>query len=162
MADRREREVQPLLAALRRGLLQPLDRALRQLVGRGEHRLRAVDELRVAVGELRLRVRRAAASSSSLCSRLSLSASSSSAAAARPSGSSASWRAVCAEFLAHAGVVVEQRAVLEDQVLAHDALQRRRLLEQLAARAPRLRRLLHRLRPCVCSRSSDKMSSASA
>ena len=48
------------------------------------------------------------------------------------------------EFLAHAIVVVEQRAVVENQMLAHDALERPRLLEELPARAPRLRRLLHR------------------
>ena len=51
------------------------------------------------------------------------------------------------EFLADAAVVVEQRVVVEDQMLAHDALERHRLLEQLAARAPGLRRLLHRLAP---------------
>ena len=50
-----------------------------------------------------------------------------------------------AELLPYAAVVVEQRAVLENQVLADDALERRRLLEQLAARAPRLRSLLDRL-----------------
>ena len=50
-----------------------------------------------------------------------------------------------AELLPDAIVVVEQRAVVEDQVLPHDALERSRLLEELPARAPRLRRLLHRL-----------------
>ena len=51
------------------------------------------------------------------------------------------------EFLAHPAVVVEQRAVVEDQVLADDALERRRLLEELPAGAARLRGLLHRLLP---------------
>ena len=83
-----------------------------------------------------------------MCSRLSLSVSASSAASgSASSGSNASCAAVLAEFLADAIVVVEQRAVLENQMLPHDALERSRLLEQLAARAPRLRRLLHRLAP---------------
>jgi hypothetical protein len=49
------------------------------------------------------------------------------------------------EFLADAIVVVEQRAVFENQVLPHDALERSRLLEQLAAGASRLGGLLHGL-----------------
>ena len=48
-----------------------------------------------------------------------------------------------AKFLADAAVVVEQRAVVENQILADDALERHRLLEELTARAPGLRRLLH-------------------
>ena len=85
---------------------------------------------------------------SSLCSRLSLSVSASSATSGSgSSGSSASCRRRGAELLAEAAVVVEQRVVFEDQVLAHDALERHRLLEQLTARSPGLRRLLHRLAP---------------
>ena len=78
------------------------------------------------------------------------------------SGSSASCRAVCAELLRARGRSRRAARVLEDQVLAHDALERRRLLEQLPARAPGLRRLQHRLLALRRSRSSDRISSASA
>ena len=49
------------------------------------------------------------------------------------------------KFLAHPRIIVEQCIVFEDQVLADDALQRRRLLEELSARASGLCGLLHRL-----------------
>ena len=145
--DRRrgEREVQPLLPPLRRDFLQPLDRALGQLVRRGEHRLRAIGKPRVTVGELRLRVGR------SLRHRQEL---------VEPAlavgqrierrqrfGAERQQRKLCGrrpEFLPDAIVVVEQCAVVENEMLAHDALERSRLLEELAARSPRLRRLLHR------------------
>ena len=52
-ADGRKADIQPFLAALRRGFLQPFDRALRELAAGREHRLRAVDELRIAIGQLR-------------------------------------------------------------------------------------------------------------
>src|SRR6185437_12560526 len=48
-----------------------------------------------------------------------------------------------AKFLSDARVVVEQRAVVENQILADDPLERHRLLEKLTARAPGLRCLLH-------------------
>ena len=145
--DRRrgERQVQPLLAALRRDLLQPLDRALGELVGRREHRLRAIGEPRVAVGELRLRIGRtlrhrqelvqpALAVGQRIERRERLGA----------ERQQCELRGRRAEFLPHAIVVVEQCAVVENEMLPHDALERSRLLEELAARAPRLRRLLHR------------------
>ena len=62
-----------------------------------------------------------------------------------PSGSNASWSGRRPELLPNAIVVVEQGAVVENQVLPDDALERPRLLEELAARASRLGRLLHRL-----------------
>jgi hypothetical protein len=46
---------------------------------------------------------------------------------------------VLPEVLAHAAVVVQLELVLEDEVLAHDALERRGLLTQLTAQAPGLR-----------------------
>src|SRR5207253_11358983 len=49
------------------------------------------------------------------------------------------------QFLPQAIVIVDERTVVENEVLPHDALERHRLLEQLPARASRLRRLLHRL-----------------
>jgi len=49
------------------------------------------------------------------------------------------------KFLTHSRIIVEQRTVFEDQVLADDALQRRRLLEELSAGASGLCGLLHRL-----------------
>ncbi|HVH17396.1 MAG TPA: hypothetical protein VNF72_03770 [Myxococcota bacterium] len=54
-------------------------------------------------------------------------------------------RAGGAELLAHATVVVEERGIVEDELLAHDALERGRLLEQEAAGACRLRRGEHLL-----------------
>ena len=50
-----------------------------------------------------------------------------------------------AELLPHAVVVVDQRAVVEDELLAHDPLERRRLLEQQARGARGLRGLQHLL-----------------
>ena len=50
-----------------------------------------------------------------------------------------------AEFLADAAVVLQQRRVVEDEVLAHDALERDRMLVELAAGAARFRGLRHRL-----------------
>jgi hypothetical protein len=83
---------------------------------------------------------------SNLCSRLSLSVSASSAASgSMPNGSNASCAAVARNSWRHAIVVVEQCAVVENQMLPHDAFERSRLLEQLAARATRLRGLLHGL-----------------
>ena len=48
-----------------------------------------------------------------------------------------------AKFLAQARVFIEQCVVLEDQLLARDALERRRLLVEQPARAAGLRRLQH-------------------
>ncbi len=49
------------------------------------------------------------------------------------------------EILAQASVIVDQLRVVENEVLADEALQRRRLFVELPARAPRLRGLQHRL-----------------
>ena len=143
---RGEREIQPFLPSLRRDFLQPLDGAFGQLIRSGEHRLRAVRESGVAIRELRLRLRRALrhrqqfvepalAVGERIERRQRLDA----------QRQQCKLRRGRAEFLADAIVVVEQRAVVENQMLPHDALERSRLLEQLAARAPRLRGLLHRL-----------------
>ena len=51
----------------------------------------------------------------------------------------------CAEVLPQAAVVFNQLRVLQNQVLAHEPLERRRLLVELAAGAARLRGLQHRL-----------------
>ena len=118
--DGRERQVEPFLAALRRGLLQALDRALRQLVGRGEQRLRALNQLRVAVGQLcgRRRFCGAGEFCSWSCRRASASPSSSSVGdLVASSGSNESCRVVCAEVLAHPPVILEQRRILEDDLL---------------------------------------------
>ena len=148
--DRRggQREVEPLLPALRRDVLQPLDRVLGQPIRSGEHHLRAIGELGVAFRELRLRLRRALRHRQELVQ------------AALAVGQRVERRQRLdaerqqrelgrrgPELLPDAVVVVEQGAVLEDQVLPHDALERPRLLEELPARAPRLGRLLHRLAP---------------
>ena len=143
---RGEREIQPLLPSLGRDVLQPLDGAFGQLIRSGEHRLRAVRETGVAIRELRLRVRRplrhrqqlvepALAVGQRIERRQRLGA----------ERQQRELRRGRPEFLTHAIVVVEQRAVVENEVLADDALERSRLLEQLAARAPRLRGLLHGL-----------------
>ena len=50
-----------------------------------------------------------------------------------------------AEVLAQASVVLDQLRIFENQVLAHESLQRRRLFVELAAGATRLRRLQHGL-----------------
>src|SRR4030095_13621885 len=55
-AGSRKRQVAPLLPALRGDIVQLHDRALRQVVGGTEQRLRAVGKLRVALGELRMRI----------------------------------------------------------------------------------------------------------
>ena len=143
---RRIGQVAPLLPSLRRDVLQLLDRALGQVVGRAEKRLRAVGELRVTVGELGLRLRRLLRRAkqrveprlvvAELVERREL-----------VLGQRQERELPCRrpEFLPDTAVVVEQRSVLEDQVLADDALERARLLEQLAARPTRLRSLLHGL-----------------
>ena len=142
----RDGQVEPLLAALRRDLLQPQNRAIGQVVGRRHRELRGLDELRVSAGELRLRVggvkrRRQQPVEAGLVV-----------------GETLERRQLVVgerqrrellsrlqELLPYAPVIVEQRAVLQDQVLADDPLQRRRLLDELPAGAPGLRRLLHGL-----------------
>ncbi len=57
--DGSERQVEPFLASLRRGLLQALDRTLRKLRRGIEHPLRILDQIGVAVGELGHDLRRA-------------------------------------------------------------------------------------------------------
>ena len=139
-----EREVQPLLPSLRRNLLQPLDGAFGQPVRGGEHRPRAVGEARVAFRELSLCFRRplrhrqqspqpvlVVGQRREHRQRLGI------------EGQQRELRGRAPEFLADAIVVVEQRAVLENQMLPHDALERSRLLEQLPAGASGLGRLLH-------------------
>ena len=142
----RERQPQPLLAPLRRGLLQPLDGALRELRRRVQHALRVLDQHRVAVGEVRhllrrplrrverrvqLRFPRAQALEHGHLRTLE--------------GQQRERPGRLQEVLAHAPVVLEQRRVLEDDLLAREPLERGRLLEQQPARAPGLRRLQHLL-----------------
>ena len=126
--------------------MQALDGAFGQPVRGGEHRPRAIGEARVAFRELGLSFNR------SLRRRQH---------PAQPAlafgqrrerrqrfGIERQHRELrrgAPEFLADAIVVVEQRAVLENQMLPHDALERSRLLEELPAGASRLGRLLHRL-----------------
>ena len=50
-----------------------------------------------------------------------------------------------AKILAQPRVILDQLRILENQVLANQALERRRLLIELPARASRLRRLHHGL-----------------
>src|SRR6266536_1312802 len=141
-----EREIEPFLPPLRCDLLQPLDRALGEIVGRAEERLRTVRELRVAVGKLCLRlggmlwrheqlVQAAFAVGETVEGRQLIGGQRQKCELARGAP----------ELLAQAHVIVDERAVLENQELSHYALQRDGLLEQLAARASGLRRLLHGL-----------------
>ena len=113
---------------------------------RGEHRLRAVGKPRVAVGELRRSIRRALRHRQQLVQPAL--AVGRALRARRGSALERKQRELARrlpELLPQARVIVEQRAVVENQMLAHEALERRRLLEELPAGASCLRRLLHRL-----------------
>jgi hypothetical protein len=141
-----EREVQPLLPALGRDVLQALDGALGQLIRRGEHPLRAIGELRIAVRELRLRIRRALRDRQELVQpALAVGQRVERRQRFDAERQQRELRRRGPELLPDAVVIVEQRAVVENQMLPYDALERARLLEELPACPPRLRRLLHRL-----------------
>ena len=137
-ADRREREIEPFLAPLRGRFLQALDRALREFVGGVQRALRALDELRIAVGQRGDRGGRAlrgrqqpvqcALALAQLVERLEL---------RLFERQQRELRQRLLELLPHPRVVFEQRRVLEDDFLAREPLERGRLLEQQAARASR-------------------------
>ena len=141
-----EREVGPRLPPLGRHLLQPFDLALGQTVAGGEHRLRTLGELRVALSQRRARRRRA-------LRRLEQQV--------KPTLGVGQLFELCklrpverellqllrglSEIPAQTRVVFDELRIVENQVLANDALERGGLLVELPARAAGLRGLQYRL-----------------
>mgnify|MGYP005818362943 CR=1 FL=1 len=128
----------------RRRVLEPLDRALRQLRGRAHERLRAVDQRRESLGQLGRALRARLGAGEALRERaLGVEQPVQRLALRRFERERRELRAGRAEILPDLAVVVEQRGIVEDDLLAHDPLERRRLLEEEPARARGLRGLQH-------------------
>src|SRR5207248_7492581 len=141
-----ERGIDPRPASFRGGLLQAFDLPLRERAARSEHRLRTFGQRGITLRELASRARRA-------LWRLEL--------RIEPAfvvGELLELRELCAierellellrclaKVLAQPRVILDKLRVVEDQMLAHDALQSRRLLVELATRSSGLGGLHDRL-----------------
>ena len=142
----RQREITPGLTPLCRGFLQPFDLALGQTVAGGQHRLRARRQIRVAFRQGGARA------------RLPMRPLEQHKEPALGVGQFAELGQLRAfqrqllqllrglvKILAQTCVIVDQLRIVENEMLADEPLQRRCLLVELPARAPRLRCLQDRL-----------------
>ena len=137
---RRQREITPGLTPLCRGYLQPFDLALGQAIAGRQHRLRARGQIRVALRQRCARAR---------LPMRQLEQDKEPALGVAQFAELGQLRAFqrqllqllrrLLEILPQPRVIVDELRIVENEMLADESLQRRRLLVELPARAPRLR-----------------------